>query len=169
MISLRETLLAAHQALESKRIPHALIGGLALADLGINRATADVDFLAEGDSRADIIACLEGAGFRLERFTEEVLHFEGRGWVDILLARRPISRKMLETAKILSSGVPCLGAEDIIGLKIQAYMNSPKRELRDKADIQELIEKHPNLDWDKVRTYAEMFGQWEEIQKIRGR
>jgi hypothetical protein len=32
---------------------HALIGGLALALWGINRATGDVDFLAEAAQRAE--------------------------------------------------------------------------------------------------------------------
>lgn len=61
-----------------------------------------------------------------------------------------------------------MSAEDLIGLKIQAYKNDPKRELQDKADIQALIEKN-NLDWNQVEFYANQFHEWPVLLEIRKR
>jgi hypothetical protein len=167
-MGLRHTLQLAHEILSKEGIEHALIGGLALASLGINRATGDVDLLAEGIYRDRIKSIFQKAGFKLHNETPEVLHFEGPGFVDILLANRPISKQMLAHATVVHTlGIKCLEAEDIIGLKIQAYMNNKKRELQDKADIQSLISKHKNMDWNKIKQYADAFGQWEEICRLK--
>ncbi len=58
-------------------------------------------------------------------------------------------------------------AEDLIGLKIQAYHNDQQRIWKDKADIAELIRSNPQLDWDRVMTYAKVFGAEMEIEEIR--
>ena len=55
---------------------------------------------------------------------------------------------------------------DIIGLKIQAYVNNHKREFQDKADIAAIIEKCDSLNWDTIKYYAEIFEEWDAIQKI---
>ena len=62
-------------------------------------------------------------------------------------------------------GVHVLRAEDIIGLKIQAYKNEPTRSLQDKADIQKLLQL-PSLDMTLVKKYADLFQEWNEIKKI---
>lgn len=54
-----------------------------------------------------------------------------------------------------------------IGLKIQAYCNNPRRELQDKADIQFLFERYPNMDMNRVEKYAEVFKQWKIIQNLK--
>ncbi len=169
-MSLRHTLNLAHKALSHAEIDHALIGGLALATLGINRATGDVDLLIDGQQKDLAKKVLQDSGFILKHDSSEVLHFEGPGFLDVLLANRPLSLKMLESSKIIPSiHMKCLAAEDIIGLKIQAYINNPKREYQDKADIRSLMEKDPNLDWEKIKVYADIFDQWTEIQKIKAR
>ena len=84
-MNLRKTLETAHGLLQRESISHALIGGFALAAHGINRATADIDFLADGTRREDIIRIMCGNGFVLTQQTPEVLHFTGIGFVDILL------------------------------------------------------------------------------------
>ena len=43
----------------------------------------------------------------------------------------------------------------------------PKRALRDKADIQALIEANEGLDWQAIKRYADMFDEWPEISRIR--
>jgi hypothetical protein len=63
--------------------------------------------------------------------------------------------------------VRVLKAEDIIGLKIQAYVNDRSREFQDKADIQNLIKANPALDWARVKKYADLFGEWPTIEAIR--
>lgn len=139
-----------------------------MGGLGVHRATADVDFLIDGDKKELAKEVLAQNGFRLVIETNEVLHFSGSGPLDLLLARRPPTREMLKRARTLPGlGVKSLGAEDIIGLKIQAYINEPRRALQDKADIASLIQLHKHMDWDKIRYYADIFGEWPTLEKLR--
>lgn len=75
--------------------------------------------------RQKLISELEPYGYRLEIERPEVLHFHGPVRLDILLARRPISREMLSRAgkTDLLGEIKFLRAEDLISLKIQAYCN----------------------------------------------
>jgi hypothetical protein len=70
-------------------------------------------------------------------------------------------------APLTSVDIKCVSSEALIGLKIQAYVNNPKREFRDKADIQALIESNESLNWDEIKQYADLFQQWMVIAEIR--
>lgn len=166
-MGLKNTLNLAHQTLHKANIDHALIGGLGLAALGIHRATFDVDFLIDGASKAATITAMSAAGWKLAMETKDVLHFEGVGRVDFLLAHRPLTKEMLQTAQKTKLGIKNVKAEGIIGLKIQAYKNDPDRELQDKADIKSIISKTADLDWARVKTYADLFEEWPIIESLR--
>jgi hypothetical protein len=167
MLDLRKTLLDASNALKNAGISHALIGGFAMAIYGHHRATVDVDFLADGQSRDLIKIVLLKHGFQLTHESSEVLQFSGPGLLDILLANRPLSQEMLKHAVQNSSlGVYVVRAEDIIGLKIQAYKNDSSRELQDKADIQKLLAM-PKIDLVIVKKYADLFDEWPVIEKLQ--
>lgn len=167
MIQLRKTLESAHGLLKDKGIPHALIGGLALAFHGIHRATADVDFLVDGSFKSIALEALRNGGFFLENDNSEVAHFSGPGYVDLLFANRPATQQMLKDAhQSKELKVPVLRAEDIIGLKIQAYKNDAARELQDKADIQALGQQSMSLDLERIQKYADLFGEWEIVRKL---
>ncbi|HEY8270687.1 MAG TPA: nucleotidyl transferase AbiEii/AbiGii toxin family protein [Pseudobdellovibrionaceae bacterium] len=168
MINLRKTLTEAHSILEQQGVSHALIGGFALAVYGQHRATVDIDFLADGGKKELIKTSLLAKGFVLKHESPEVLQFSGMGFVDIVLANRPLSQEMLKQAlKNTELGVYVVRPEDIVGLKIQAYKNDQSRELQDKADIQRLL-KMPNLDFTLIKKYADLFQEWPEIEKLRG-
>lgn len=64
-------------------------------------------------------------------------------------------------------GVRFVSKEALIGLKIQAYKNNPKREFQDKANIQFLIDSGDNLDWKIIKSYADLFNEWESINAIK--
>ena len=99
--------------------------------------------------------------------SNEVLQFTGPGFLDVLLANRPISQEMLTKAGHDSNlDIHILRAEDLIGLKIQAYKNDPSRELQDKADIQNLL-KLQHLDIKIIKKYADLFDEWSAIEKIQ--
>jgi hypothetical protein len=169
-MSLRETIRIAHDALSKAGIDHVLIGGFALSGHGVDRATRDIDLLIHGDKGSAAKTVLSSAGFVVHHETREVIQLRksGTGDLDLLLAHRPLSQEMLSRAQVIPPlSIKCARAEDIIGLKIQAYVNDPKRELQDKADIQALISKCPGLDWARIQKYAELFGQWDAIQEIR--
>lgn len=168
MINLRKTLSDAHLALDSEGVSHALIGGFALAVYGYHRTTSDIDLLADGTKKDAIKKIFLSQGYSLRFESSEVLQFSGPGFIDILLANRPLSQEMLKRAQLnVSLNVYVLKAEDIIGLKIQAYKNDPSRELQDKADIQRLLAL-PDLDMDIIKKYADLFDEWSVIKKLKG-
>ena len=167
-MGLKSAITKIHSLLKSKNIDHALIGGFALAVHGINRATGDLDLLVDENDKDQLLQVLDHAGYKVMSSTEDVVHLEGSVHLDILFARRPIARKMLSHATPAQGlEVKCVGPEDLIGLKIQAYCNDPRRELQDKADIQFLIRKYPQMNWKQVQEYAELFGEWNAIQEIK--
>ncbi len=167
MINLRKTLNDAHMALQTAGISHALIGGFALASYGQHRATSDIDLLADGSKKQLIKNELIKNGFTLRHESAEVLQFEGTGFLDILLANRPLSLEMLSRANLDSDlNVYILKPEDLIGLKIQAYKNDATRELQDKADIQKLL-LLPNLEINIIQKYADLFNEWPTIQALQ--
>ena len=169
MINLRKTLSEAKFSLQSAGVDHALIGGFALAVYGNHRATSDIDILADGTKKELIKSALLGKGFVLRHESNEVLQFSGVGFLDIVLANRPLSQEMLKLAKMNQElGILILRAEDIIGLKIQAYKNDPSRELQDKADIQKLLTL-PSINVSDVKKYADLFEEWPIIQKLQSK
>lgn len=168
MINLRKILSDAHSALDSEGISHALIGGFAMASYGYHRTTSDIELLADGAKKEAIKKALLSKGYFVRFESPEVLQFSGPGFIDILLANRPLSLEMLKEAQLNASlGVYVLKAEDIIGLKIQAYKNDISRELQDKADIQKLLEV-PGLDIHRIKKYADLFNEWSVIEKLKG-
>lgn len=167
MINLRKTLIDATTVLTAHNIKHALIGGFALASYGYHRATSDIDLLADGQKKDLIKSLLQKANFNLIHESSEVLQFKGNGFLDVLLANRPLSQEMLNAATMNTDlNVYVLKAEDIIGLKIQAYKNDSSRLLQDQADIQNLL-KIDNLNFDLIKKYADLFNEWPTIQKIK--
>ena len=167
-MDLRKTLDLATKTLGKAGISHALIGGFALAHYGIFRATQDIDLLVDGSDPAKIKRLLLDEGFKLIHESSEVLQFTGVGYLDLLLAKRPLSNEMLKNAiSNKQLGVYILKAEDIIGLKIQAFSNDPSRELKDLNDVQELIRNGKNLDWEMIEKYARMFNVWNKVSLLK--
>jgi hypothetical protein len=162
-----EVLRDAHQALEKGGIRHALIGGLAVIAHGYERNTIDVDFLVDGDQRQNARDALIAAGFELFHESNDTLQLCGKGAVDVIFALRPATRGMLAAARPTGrQAIPCVGVEGVIGLKIQAYMNNPKRVRKEQTDIEAMARANPALDWGAVKRYADVFGQWPTIEKI---
>ena len=145
-----------------------MIGGLGLACYGSTRATVDMDLLIYEEDKLKVQELLSQNGFNLQNESEEVLQFSGMGYVDLLIARRPISRNILKLSNQNGpEGINFVRAEDLIGLKIQAYINDSTREFQDKADIQFLIDSQDKLDGQLIKEYADLFSEWEVINEIR--
>ncbi len=167
-MDLRKTLKFVHSLFSDNLIEHALIGGLGLACYGSTRATIDMDLLIYEEDKIKAQNLLIKNGFNLQNESEEVLQFAGLGYVDLLIARRPIARDFLKLSnKNGPEGINFVRAEDLIGLKIQAYKNDLTREFQDKADIQFLIASQGSLDWELIKKYADLFSEWEVIDEIR--
>lgn len=169
----------AAEAFRRDDVPFALIGGFALAALGVPRATGDVDFLVEGTRADDVERLLRGLGYDTLFRSDDVANFVGRdasaGRIDVLWARREYSRAMLARARLHAVGslsLPVVDGEDLVGLKVQASSNDPRRAAVDLADIDRLLRALPGMDLARVREYFRLFEREAELDallaKVRG-
>ncbi len=170
-MSLKAAMQIVHSALNAVKAPHALIGGMALSAHGYPRATNDIDFLVHSDFRDASENQMKIIGYTLIHSTQEVAQWTGDVPIDFLYANRQISREMIANAeKTKKNGfifdIPIVDPSDLIGLKIQAYSNNPKRLFQDLADIQKLIEFN-KIDWERVKAYANAFNEWDRIEKLQ--
>ncbi len=169
-MDLRKTLKLVHHLFSQAQITHSLIGGLGLACYGSTRATIDLDLLIHESDTEQAKKILSENGFNLVNESKEVIQFSGVGYVDLLIARRPISKEMLKLSNTGGpEGMNFVRAEDLIGLKIQAYKNDSSREFQDKADIQFLIESQGDLNWDLIKSYADLFDEWGAVDEIKSK
>ena len=118
-------------AFQSIGAEFALIGGLALASHKVIRATQDVDLLVDADQAAAVETALIGLGYRCLHRSPDAGNYErGDERLDVLYAHRPIARRLLSTALPLKTALGELRvvrAEGLIGLKLQALTNDPRR------------------------------------------
>lgn len=167
-------------SLDNANVRYALIGGFAMAMRGVQRATVDLDFILmlEDLDRADCI--LHSVGYERAFHSENVSHYVADdlalGRIDLLHAFRGPSLSMLVRAERLEVmddlTLPVVQVEDIIGLKIQAIVNDPRREAGDWSDIRLLIETAAQtdraLDWELIADYLELFELRCELFGMKG-
>jgi len=93
-------------SLERAGVRYALIGGFAMALRGVQRATADLDFILALDDLSKAEEILSQHGYRRVFRSENVSHFisDDLAWgrIDILHAFRRPSLGMLERAESIS-------------------------------------------------------------------
>lgn len=139
----------------------ALIGGLALATHNVVRATRDIDFLVGSDDAERLHDLLLGLGYRCIHRSEDAANYlrDDEG-LDLLFARRPVARRLLEQAGEHDTGMGRLrvvSAEGLLGFKLQGYVNDPSR-TQDMEDIRALLRANGAiLDMQEVREYFAMF------------
>ena len=164
------------KTLKSQNIDFALIGGFALQAAGIARTTRDIDLIILSKDAQRIKEIMLRHGYRVIHESEDVLNFAGKkfelGKVDFLLAHRKYAIAMLSRAEerwVLQGKfkIKVLRVEDLIGLKVQASANDPKRLHQDIADIELLIRNnYSKLDIGLLQEYFQLFGREKELRQI---
>lgn len=161
-------------ALSRAGVRYALIGGFALAMRGVQRATADLDFLLMLEDLETAHRILEAQGYQRVFHSENVSHYRAEeddfGRIDILHAFRGPSLSMLKRAESMTISpqlrIPVLQLEDIIGLKIQAAVNDPSRAEADWLDIRLLLQAAKRQgrapDWELIDDYLAIFNKQDE-------
>ncbi len=160
------------------KLRYAAIGGFALAALGAPRATKDLDFMIHRDDLEALDHLLSALKFRRILRNENFSQYEGEtalwGTLDFQHAFRPLGLAMLDRALIKpflagTRQVRVLQPEDVIGLKIQAIANNPKRRAKDTADIQALLAAQSPLDWKRIEEFYGLFGMTDDFKELRER
>lgn len=160
-------------------VRYALIGGFGLGVHGVARTTIDLDFLIAREDIHRIERIMKKYDYRSVFISENVSQYVSDvktfGRVDFLHAFRSHSLKMLERATnrtVFGGGlsVKVLRPEDIIGLKVQAWVNDPSRKTKELADIAALMQLHGSaLDWDLLREYFALFKKTAEYTKLKAK
>lgn len=164
-------------AFEKNNINYGLIGGFALGLYKVVRSTNDLDFLIDKKCRDFLKDFMKKNAYELIYESDNVIQFEHPtgvfGSIDFLYAYRQPSLEMLKRIakmKILNGmlEVNVLKPEDIIGLKVQAFINKPSRQISELEDIKRLIEvQGENMDWKIVKKHFDLFNQRGLFHKLK--
>ena len=161
---------------EHQQIRYAAIGGFALGLLGCPRATMDVDFLVHRDDLEKLHGSLTRLGYQHDVASENVSQYSHptrpMGSIDVIHAFRPYALDMLERARTIPfqdvGSIRVLQPEDIIGFKVQAFVNNPARRTKETIDIEALASRYgAQLDWNRVQRYYDLFELGQEANTLR--
>jgi hypothetical protein len=174
-MDLRAALLTIHRGLVERDVDHALIGGLALAVHGVGRATADLDWIADGRRADRVDDLLRSQGYEAIHRDERIGNYSSRdpakGRVDFLFVRRERGVAILGRAvehEVLGERVRVADASDLVGLKVQAYANAPRRRHQDLADIERLL-RSGAVDLARIREYFRLFEREADLDEVLAR
>ncbi len=164
---------------ERQHIRYAVIGGFALGALGAGRATKDIDCLVHRDDLDKLHESLTRLGYQRVVHTENVSQYGHAdplwGGLDFLHAFRAVSLAMLEHATPVPIfdgrlAMKVVEPEDVIGLKVQALANNPKRKAKELDDIEQLMELYGHrLHWGRIQEYFDLFELSQEGRELQQR
>lgn len=144
-------------ALKRQGVPFALIGGLALSAHKVVRATSDVDLLAPAARAGEVDAIAAKLGYRCLHRNEGLADYaRADERLDLVWASRPPALRLLSGARPHATSfgeLPVVSVEGLIGLKLQALVNEPRR-TQDLEDIRALLRaNHGALNLPELQEY----------------
>src|SRR5690242_13486507 len=168
---LERTARAAAEALARYRIPHLIVGGLAVQEHGFPRLTLDVDIVVPDVLEAVefLTADLTGPFARVTGVQDRVVDRRNEVKIYLLPAGRvlrPGCKVPFPQPKAVVDQPQIASLTDLISLKLDSWANSPTSRLKDKADVVELI-KNRNLPRDLAVSpvVRELYTQtWDDLQ-----
>jgi predicted nucleotidyltransferase len=146
------TLFAAIEAIEEKKIHYALIGGIAVKELGRPRVTHDIDIFVKPDDADEVLEILKNKGFEIEKrdpfwlfkaWRDEVLVdiiFRSCGDIYFEEEVREHVRRIPYHGKFVNAISP----EDFIVIKSAAHQEDNPHHWHDALAVL----TQGNLDWD---------------------
>ena len=161
--------------MKDQNIPGAVIGGVAAGLLGRPRVTRDVDailLLDISDAESFLAAGLrfgfspryaDALVFAARRRVLLAVHDATGLTVDLSLGATPFEKESISRATVRTvAGVsfPVITAEDLVVMKALA------RRTRDVADIEAVLDAHPDLDLDRVRYWVGEFATLLEAPEV---
>ncbi|HYJ88619.1 MAG TPA: nucleotidyl transferase AbiEii/AbiGii toxin family protein [Pyrinomonadaceae bacterium] len=154
--------------LDTEKIPHAIIGGIAVSLLTEPRATQDIDVTiwAEEVQIEDLLASATSVGLisridnPLELATQARIlllkHVETNVNIDLSLGALPFEKEMIDHSEVITFGsirLPVARPEDLIISK--AVPMRPQ----DLADIDKLLSFYPDVNFTRIRKLVGEFQQ----------
>ena len=126
--------------------------------------------LIESERADDVDRELARLGYQcIHRSHDAANYTRGDERIDFLYADRPIARRLLADAAGLETALGDLrvvSAEGLIGFKLQALANDPRR-TQDLEDIRSLLRANRSLlDMEEVRTYFRLFDREMLLDEI---
>ncbi|MBK9094317.1 MAG: nucleotidyltransferase [Anaerolineae bacterium] len=175
MRPLLNALAAVQLVLDAWSQQGVIIGGVAASLLGRPRYTADVDavVLVSTQALSEFAAVTRRAGLMprvpdAEAFARRhrvllLRHAESGVDVDISLGALPFEEQAVARATVVQvSGLALrlVTPEDLIIMKAVAHRR------QDMEDIQAVIERHPNLDRQRIRLWVQQFAEVLEAPEL---
>jgi hypothetical protein len=161
--------------LAGESIQGAVIGGVAASIHGRPRLTHDVDAVILADEIGWEKVLASAAGYGIQPRIEDPLGFAHRSRVlllrhvssgvdlDVSLGALPFEHEIVARSFRVDVGpvhVQLVTAEDLVVMKALA------RRPRDFADIESIIDMHPDLDLDRIRRWLREFSSVLEIRRF---
>jgi len=169
-LSLADFLVVVLEALQ--KVPHVLVGGLALAEYAKPRYTQDLDFVIVGHDMDQMIKLLEGQGFKVvenlpyQKPQRDIVKFEyqGRECDLIFYGSKDFTSRLIARAKpatVMGKPVKVASAEDLVITKLASMR------WKDKADIMAIRTKDDRLDVSYIRDRLWDLGISDRIQFLK--
>lgn len=162
-----------HETAKKHGFRVALVADFALPFHGVRRATGDVDCLIDASGSDALHAALIGAGYEVLHRSADVANYRAvrttAAGIDVLYAHRAPTIAMLDRARIPAGSieVPVVDAEALIGLKLQALVNDPRRRRQDEADIVQLLRSNlPTLNLPLLDEYFTLFDEQDALARF---
>lgn len=133
--------------LSEKRVPHAIIGAMALSLYGMPRFTADIDLLSDKLHRKAVLDTMKRLGYDCFQDAGDFAQFDSElgvyGKVDFMFINTDEGRAILDRAIDINEEVmgllPVVQPTDYAVLKLMAIANNSDRRIRDMADLEILF------------------------------
>jgi hypothetical protein len=159
--------------LVERGLSFALIGGHALAALGLARTTLDIDLVVESRGQDDLVGYLEAEGYatlHLSAGYSNHLHANPeKGRVDCVYVSGETADQLFAGLRHMTGPggetVPVPRPEHLAAMKAMAIKNDPDRRLQEMADIRFLL-RLPGVKLDAVRTYFDKLGLADDYDEI---
>ena len=159
--------------LEGQGLGFALIGGHALAALGLARTTLDLDLVVEGRGQEALVTYLEAEGYatlhRSEGYSNHLHSNPEMGRIDCVYVGGETAVQLFAGVRHMTGPggetVPVPRAEHLAAMKAMAMKNDPERRLQEMADIRFLLGL-PGVEQEAVRAYFDKLGLSDDYDEI---
>lgn len=159
--------------LDRNHMRYAVVGGIALAGLGMPRTTIDLDILTDAANQEHVVAFLESLGFetlhRSSGYSNHLHHQPALGRVDVVYVQGDTAEQLFAAVQHVGGPgggeMPVPAAEHLAAMKVLAMKHDPRREQQDLADVRFLLGR-PDVDRQRVREYFRQHGLMEQFQRV---